>query len=65
MQDKRRLRGGHKLQIKDVLNISRRLLSGEKQAQIAFHYQLHPSTISDIKRGKLWSDITGLNLSQK
>lgn len=52
-------RGGYKLTIAQVKEIKILLLLGEKsQADIARIYFVHPSIISNIKRGKIWCHIS-------
>lgn len=49
--------GTAKLTNKNVLEIKKRLISGEKQADIAKDYLVHASTISLIHRNKFWRHI--------
>ncbi len=55
---KKRVRGGGtKLVIEQVHEIRALLSNGVKQQAIAEHYDLHQSTVSDIKRGKRWHGV--------
>jgi len=50
------------LQVLDILGM---IKSGMKNKDIASIYSLDPSTISDIKRGKIWSHVKREPLSPK
>lgn len=63
-----RLASGHrKLNEKQVSKIKQKILKGEKLRHIARYYGVDASTISDIKRGKVWEfvlpDISHLDLT--
>lgn len=46
----------NKLKKTEVINIKKEILNGSKKLkQIAFEYNVSPSIISDIKRGKRWA----------
>lgn len=43
----------------DVMDIYRRCHAGEKQVDIAKDHVISQATVSGIKRGEYWNDITG------
>lgn len=50
----------HKLTKKEVLRI-RELLPKLSNVEIAYRYHVNPKTISDIRWGRTWSAVTGIN----
>lgn len=49
--------GNHKLLESEVIVIKRKILDGDNNKSIARLYKVHHSTISAIRRGKLWKHI--------
>lgn len=47
----------NKLKEKDVINIKKRILYGERNIDISKIYKVTPATISDIKNKKLWKHV--------
>ena len=48
---------GRKLDATKVRDIRARLAKGEKAADIAAVYDLHPSSVDDIRVGRTWSSV--------
>jgi len=49
-----------KLNNKEVMGIVGMLKKGESNKSISAIFNIHPTTVCDIKRGKRWSAITGI-----
>lgn len=58
-EETEKFRNNSKLTGSQAIEISDAIYRGEKIADIARRYSVTPQTISCIKRGKSWSDVTG------
>lgn len=57
-QSKHNMKSASKLTESDVKAIKRRLQQGHLGKDIALDFGIHKATVSDIKRGKIWRDVT-------
>ncbi len=57
--------GGSVLNEGDVINLLKRINSGERQCDLSREFGISPASICDITSGRTWAWLTGLPLKQR